>query len=128
MARSRRFRATRRPSTRARCLTATRRARAIGARRRGSPGHASPAPASRSGDGYRGVVIPRAGSPVAVVTSDRADGAAQSSFAYAAPAGAVHVVVGAPVDASGKSDVSATLDGSNCRVTLTPHAGSSGGY
>ena len=81
-----------------------------------------------SGDGYRGVVIPRAGSPVAVVTNDSPDGQAQSSLAYSAPAGALHVVVDAPVDANGKSDVSATQDGSNCRVEVTPHADSSNGY
>jgi hypothetical protein len=81
-----------------------------------------------AGDGYQGVVIPRASSPVAVVTNAAPDGSAGSSFAYTAPANALHVVVDAPVDANGKSDVSATADGSNCRVVVTPHAGSSGGF
>jgi MYXO-CTERM domain-containing protein len=81
-----------------------------------------------SGDGYRGVVIPRASSPVAVVTNDTPDGSAGSSLTYTAPAGALHVVVDAPVDGNGTSDVSATQDGSNCRVVVTPHAGGSGGF
>ncbi|HTQ02200.1 MAG TPA: MYXO-CTERM sorting domain-containing protein [Polyangiaceae bacterium] len=81
-----------------------------------------------SGDGYRGVVIPRAGSNVAVVANTTPDGSAGGSFAYTAPAGALHVVVDAPVDANGKSDVSATQDGSNCDVVVTPHAGASDGF
>ncbi len=81
-----------------------------------------------AGDGYRGVVIPRASSPVAVITNDAPSATPASSLSYTAPAGALHVVVDAPVDANGKSDVTATQDGSNCRVQVTPHAGSSGGY
>jgi len=81
-----------------------------------------------SGDGYRGVVVQRASGSVAVVTNGAADGARASSLAYSAPANAVHVVVDAPVDGSGKSDVTAAKDGVNCRVTVTPHAGSKGGF
>jgi MYXO-CTERM domain-containing protein len=81
-----------------------------------------------TGDGYRGVVIPRASSPVAVITNDAPSATPASSLSYTAPAGALHVVVDAPVDANGKSDVTAAQDGSNCRVQVTPHAGSSGGY
>jgi MYXO-CTERM domain-containing protein len=75
-----------------------------------------------SGEGYRGVVIPRASSPVAVITNDSPNANAGSSLTYTAPASALHVVVDAPVDGSGKSDVAATPDGTNCRVTVTPHA------
>ena len=81
-----------------------------------------------AGDGYRGVVIPRASSPVAVITNDAPSATPASSLSYTAPAGALHVVVDAPVDANGKSSVTATQDGSNCRVQVTPHAGSAGGY
>ena len=80
------------------------------------------------GAGYRGVVVARAGGPVAVVTSDAADGVMPAALAYAAPSNALHVVVDAPVDAAGKSDVTATKDGANCAVTVKPHAGATGGY
>lgn len=82
-----------------------------------------------SGDGFRGVVIPRASSSwVSVIANTTPDGSTGSSFAYTAPAGALHVVVDAPVDANGKSDVTATRDGSNCNVTVTPHGGSGDGF
>lgn len=84
--------------------------------------------AQLQGDGYRGVVVPRAGGPVAVVASDAPDGVTPTSLSYEAPSGALHVVVDAPVDSSGKSDVTATRDGSNCKVRVLPHQGSSGGY
>jgi len=81
-----------------------------------------------SGDGFRGVVIPRAGSSVAVIANSTPDGSTGSSFSYTAPAGMLHVVVDAPVDANGKSDVTASADGSNCKVTVTPHSGSGDGF
>jgi hypothetical protein len=81
-----------------------------------------------AGQGFRGVVVPRASGAVAVVTNDAADGALAATLAYEAPANAVHVVVDAPVDGAGKSDVSATRDGTNCRVSVSPHQGSSSGY
>lgn len=81
-----------------------------------------------SGDGYRGVVVQRASGAVAVVTNGAVDGTLTSSLVYSAPANATHVVVDAPVDGSGKSDVAAAKDGSNCRVTVTPHAGSTSGF
>ncbi len=83
---------------------------------------------SLTGDGYRGVVIPRAAGAVVVVTNAATDGAPSSKLAYAAPANALHVVVDAPVDSAGKSDVTATLDGANCRVNVSPHQGSAAGY
>jgi MYXO-CTERM domain-containing protein len=93
-------------------------------------GASAPVHTELTGDGYRGVVIPRAApaSPVAVVESDTPDGSAGSSLSYTALAGALHVVVDAPVDGNGKSDVSATQVGANCQVTVTPHAGSSDGF
>lgn len=97
----------------------------IAARGKGSAG----APHQKlEGQGYRGVVVTRADGPVAIVTSDAVDAAAKASLAYSAPASALHVVLDAPVDAAGKSDVTATKDGANCAVTVTPHAGASGGY
>ncbi len=81
-----------------------------------------------TGDGFRGVVVPRANGAVVVVTNDARDGTLASKLAYEAPANAVHVIVDAPVDSSGKSDVSATADGTNCRVSVSAHQGSSGGY
>jgi hypothetical protein len=83
---------------------------------------------SLTGDGYRGVVVPRASGAVVVVTNAASDGALASKLAYAAPSNAVHVVVDAPVDSAGKSDVTATTDGSSCRVSVTPHQGSATGY
>lgn len=92
---------------------------------RGSLGDAH---AVLEGDGYRGVVLERASGPVAVVTNGAVNGARASSLVYTAPANATHVVVDAPVDGSGKSDVAATKDGTNCQVTVTPHAGSKSGF
>ena len=83
---------------------------------------------SLTGDGYRGVVVPRAGGAVVVVTNAATDGALASKLTYTAPSNALHVVVDAPVDSAGKSDVSATTDGSNCHVNVTPHQGSANGY
>jgi hypothetical protein len=81
-----------------------------------------------NGDGFRGVVVPRANGAVVVVTNDARDAALAKSLSYVAPSNAVHVVVDAPVDASGKSDVAATRDGTNCRVSVSPHQGSTSGY
>jgi hypothetical protein len=89
---------------------------------------AAPAHEQISGDGYRGVVVPRSGSPVVVVTSDSPDGEVGGSFAYRAPASALHVVLDAPAGASGTSDVTAARDGADCAVSVTPHAGATGGF
>jgi hypothetical protein len=93
-------------------------------------GGSAPSRAMLAGDGYRGVLLGDDDRAVAVVTNDSPDGALGSSLAYRVPAGtgAVHVVVDAPVDANGRSDVSARRDGSDCEVTVTPHAGSQGGF
>ena len=81
-----------------------------------------------SGDGYRGVVVPRAGSPVVVIASDTTDGNPGATFSYLAPANALHIVVDAPASSAGKSDVRATPSGTDCAVEVTAHAASSGGY
>ncbi|HEV8548645.1 MAG TPA: hypothetical protein VGQ57_06445 [Polyangiaceae bacterium] len=89
---------------------------------------AAGAHAQLQGDGYRGVVVTRAAGPVAVVASDSPDGVMPSTLSYKAPSNALHVVVDAPVGDGGKSEVTATKDGSDCAVQVKPHAGSSGGF
>lgn len=92
----------------------------------------TPVPASQllSGPGYRGALIDREASHVAVITNDAVDGSAGASLGYRVPASAstTHVVFDAPSGEEGRSDVSAELDGSDCVVTITPHAGASGGF
>jgi MYXO-CTERM domain-containing protein len=83
---------------------------------------------SLSGSGYRGVVVPRAGGSVVVVASDAVDGAVGSAFAYNAPGNAVHVVLDAPASSEGLSAVTATPSGTGCAVSVSPHAGATGGY
>lgn len=77
-----------------------------------------------SGNGYRGALITQQGAKVAVIAADPA-----SSLVYRAPAeaGSVHVVLDAPVDAQGQSDVSATRDGADCQVEVKAHSGTSPG-
>jgi MYXO-CTERM domain-containing protein len=80
------------------------------------------------GTGYRGVVVERAAGPVAVITNAAADGATGSAFSYKAPSSALHVVLDAPTDAAGKSDITAKRDGTTCSVEVRAHQGSSGGF
>ena len=82
-----------------------------------------------AGSGYRGVLVEREGSVVAVVTNDAPDAALGDSLVYRVPAGAgaLHVVLDAPVNAEGKSDVFARLEGSDCEVTVSPSS-TAGGY
>ena len=82
------------------------------------------------GDGYRGVLVRQASGAVAVVTNDSADAARGAALSYATPAadGVVHVVVDAPVDQDGRSDVSARLEGSKCVLSVTPHSGAGEGF
>ena len=76
-----------------------------------------------SGTGYRGVSLARAGMRWLVLGSDAPDGAPGASLTYDAPAEpSEHVVVDAPTDAEGQSDVVATLEGAICHVTVSPHA------
>ena len=93
-----------------------------------SSGSAAPTSEVLSGEGYRGVLVRQAASAVAVVTNGAADGIAGDAFSYAVPAGdgTVHVVLDAPVDGDGKSDVTARLDGGNCVVDVAPHAAGDG--
>jgi hypothetical protein len=81
---------------------------------------------SLAGTGFRGVIHGSGSSAVAVVTNDTPDGSLGSSLVYQVPAGSglAHVVVDAPVNAEGKSNVTAVRDGSNCRVEVTPANGS----
>jgi hypothetical protein len=93
-------------------------------------GEAAPTSTALSGTGYRGAVITRAGKSIAVVATDKADGVVPSSLTYSVPAGsgATHVVVDAPAGSDGRSDVTGVADGANCKMTVTPHTGSSGGF
>jgi len=96
-------------------------------------GPAGAAPSSDtmlSGAGYRGVLVENANGAVAVITNDAIDAVLGSSLAYSVPAGsgAVHVVVDAPVDADGKSDVTSVLEGDDCKVEITPFAGTTEGF
>jgi len=93
-----------------------------------SGGQAPGAHEQLSGDGYRGVVVARAGSPVAIIASTKPDGNVATALEYRAPAGGVHVVLDAPAGDAGLSDVVATRDGSSCVVSVSARAASSGGY
>jgi hypothetical protein len=70
-----------------------------------------------SGAGYRGVLLERSGAHIAVLSSD----GAPLSYAVKAAAGTVHVVLDAPSDAAGLSDVSATREGADCKVQVAAH-------
>jgi hypothetical protein len=91
---------------------------------------AAPTSTAVSGTGYRGAVVTRGGSSIAVIATDKADGVAPASLTYSVPAGSgtTHVVVDAPAGNGGRSDVTGVLDGGNCKMTVTPHAGTSGGF
>jgi hypothetical protein len=99
----------------------------VDARAAGAP---APSNVLLSGSGYRGVLLGQPASPVAVILNDTADGTPGSSLAYRVPAGngATHVVVDAPVDANGRSDVTGKLDGTDCAITVAPHAGAAAGF
>jgi hypothetical protein len=75
-----------------------------------------------SGPGYRGVFMERPAERVAVIASDSAGpSAAPLSYEVPAAAGVVHVVVDAPTDATGLSDVSALRDGPVCKLEVKAH-------
>ncbi len=76
-----------------------------------------------SGNGYRGVLLGQGATPVAVITNGGPDGTPGSSLVYRVPAGTgtAQVVVDAPIDANGRSDVSGALDGTDCVITVVPH-------
>ncbi|HEX2880634.1 MAG TPA: hypothetical protein VHO25_13975, partial [Polyangiaceae bacterium] len=83
-----------------------------------------------SGTGYRGVLVEQAPQSVAVITNDAPDAARGSSLTYQVPAGQgiVHVVVDAPIDPGGMSDVTAVREGDNCKVEVAPFSGMSKGF
>jgi hypothetical protein len=83
-----------------------------------------------SGSGYRGVLVAQGTANVAVITNDAADGALGGALTYRVPSatGTVHVIVDAPVDGSGKSDVTSAPDGTDCKLVVTPHVGATGGF
>jgi len=85
---------------------------------------------SFAGSGYRGALVKQGPLTAAVITNDAADAAPGSTLSYAVPAvdGAVHVVVDAPVDSQGKSDVTSVLVGKNCQVVVTPHVATKAGF
>lgn len=78
------------------------------------------------GSGFRGVIHGSGASAVAVITNGTPDGALGSSLVYQVPTGSglAHVIVDAPVNADGKSNVTAVRDGSHCRIEVTPANGS----
>jgi hypothetical protein len=92
-------------------------------------GAAAPAGTLLSGSGYRGVLVAHAGSSVAVLTNDTTAGTAGDALVYRVPvqAGAIHVVLDAPADADGLSDVTAVLAGKDCEVTVKQHVGAQPG-
>jgi hypothetical protein len=83
-----------------------------------------------SGSGYRGVLVAQGTANVAVITNDAPDGALGASLTYRVPSatGTVHVVVDAPVDGGGKCDVTSAPDGTDCKLVVTPHVGTAGGF
>jgi hypothetical protein len=83
-----------------------------------------------SGAGYRGVFLEQSPQSVAVITNDTPDGVPGSSLTYRVPAGqgVVQVVVDAPVAPDGKSDVTATREGDDCEVEVTPYSGATSGF
>jgi hypothetical protein len=86
----------------------------------------SPAAELVDGVGFRGVRLRDGERSVAIVTAkDR--NAASLSYRVPAADGALHVVVDAPVDNNGKSDVKAVREGTDCHVDVTPHQGAGSG-
>jgi hypothetical protein len=83
-----------------------------------------------AGPGYRGVWVEQSPHTVAVITNDAVDATPGRSLSYDVPAGqgVVHVVVDAPIDAEGMSDVTAARDGDNCKVEVAPFSGLTKGF
>lgn len=78
-----------------------------------------------TGPGYRGALINVPGASVAVVGADTTATPPTSGLSYRVPASAqtVHVVLDAPVNAAGESDITAARDGNDCVVQVKPHSG-----
>src|SRR6185503_5592637 len=73
-----------------------------------------------AGPGYKGTLVTQGAARVAVVASDSASSVPVDSLRYRTPSAdqLVHVVLDAPVDADGNSDLSATRDGNDCQVEV----------
>lgn len=78
-----------------------------------------------SGLGYRGVLLERGATRVAVIAAD--ESSAAISYRVPATGGAVHVVPDAPSGPDGTSDVTAVRDGNDCNVKISPHAAGASG-
>jgi hypothetical protein len=67
---------------------------------------------------------------VAVISNDAPDAARGSALTYQVPAGqgVVHVVVDAPIDQAGMSDVTAVREGDNCKVDVSPFSDLTKGF
>lgn len=82
-----------------------------------------------SGPGFRGALLAQRERKVAVVVADALSLAPSAALTYRAAASAlVHVVLDAPRDAQGRSDVRTSRDGADCVVQVTPHAGATPGF
>jgi hypothetical protein len=83
-----------------------------------------------AGSGYRGVLLQRAADTIAVVTNDTPEATAQGPFVYRVPAGtgAIHVVLDAPTGTTGRSDVTGSREGGDCKITVSARADSVGGF
>jgi hypothetical protein len=85
----------------------------------------APAGELLSGPGYRGVLLERETTRVAVISAD--ESSAPLTYRVRATGGAVHVVPDAPQGPDGTSDVTAERDGDDCKLQIAPHtAGASG--
>lgn len=85
----------------------------------------APAGELLSGPGYRGVLLERGTTRVAVISGD--ESSAPMTYRVRATGGAVHVVLDAPHGPDGTSDVTAERDANDCKVKIVPHtAGASG--
>jgi hypothetical protein len=90
-------------------------------------GQTPPEAVSLSGSGYTGVTLFRDNQRIVVIAADQVVSSSPPSLTYDVEAsGALHVVVDAPVNATGFSNVSATASGMGCRVTVMPASGSGG--
>ena len=82
-----------------------------------------------TGPGYRGALIDVQAARVAVIGADAAADSPVGSLSYRVPAGddTVHVVLDAPVNTEGQSDVTASRDGNDCLVEVKAHSGAGTG-
>jgi hypothetical protein len=86
-------------------------------------GGASQASSLLSGTGYRGALIGVPGQSVAVIETDAASPVTSLTYRVPANADTIHVVLDAPANAQGQSDVTASRDGADCSVEVKAHSG-----